>query len=39
MPKPYKNLFQAYRSIIPAILKQSKDKDYFVDVEVPDVNN
>jgi fatty acid desaturase len=39
MPKPYKSLFQAYKSIIPAILKQSKDKNYFIDVEVPDVSN
>ena len=29
----------AMLQIIPAILKQSKDKDYFIDVEVPDVNN
>ena len=38
MPKPYKNIFQAYKSIIPAILKQSKDKDYFIEVEIPDIN-
>ena len=39
MPKPYKSIFQAYKSIIPAILKQSKDKDYFIEVEVPDISN
>ena len=39
MPKPHKGVFQAYKSIIPAILKQSKDKNYFIDVKVPDTNN
>ena len=39
MPKPYKGVFRAYKSIIPAILKQSKDKNYFIDVKIPDTNN
>jgi len=39
MPKPHKSIFQAYKSIIPAILKQSKDKNYFIDVQIPDINN
>ena len=29
-------IISAYRSIIPAIFKQSKDKNYFIDVKVPD---
>jgi fatty acid desaturase len=39
MPKPHKGILQAYKSIIPAILKQSKDKNYFIDVEIPNTNN
>ena len=39
MPKPHKGIFQAYKSIIPAILKQSKDKNYFIDVQIPKTNN
>jgi fatty acid desaturase len=38
MPKPYKGIFQAYKSIIPAVLKQSKDKNYFINVELPTTN-
>jgi len=39
MPKPHKGVLQAYKSIVPAIFKQSKDKNYFIDVKVPDTNN
>ena len=35
MPKPYRNLFVAYREIIPAILRQVKDPAYFVKRELP----
>ena len=35
MPKPHKGIFQAYKCIIPAILKQSKDKNYFIHIQVP----
>ena len=38
MPKPCKGFIQAYKSIIPAIIKQSKDKNYFIDVELPTTN-
>ena len=36
MPKPHKGIISAYRSIIPAIFKQSKDKNYFIEVKIPD---
>ena len=36
MPEPHNGIISAYRSIIPAIFKQSKDKNYFIDVKVPD---
>jgi fatty acid desaturase len=29
-PPPYKNLFEAYREIIPTLLKQRKDPSYFI---------
>ena len=35
MPKPKLGVIEAYKSIIPAIFKQSKNKDYYIDVEVP----
>jgi len=35
MPKPYANLFAAYREIIPAIFRQVKDPAYFVKRELP----
>ena len=38
MPKPKKGIFDAYKSIIPAIFKQAKDKNYFIDVETPNTN-
>ena len=36
MPKPHRGLISAYRTIIPAIFKQSKDKNHFIEVKVPD---
>ena len=38
MPKPKRGVIDAYKSIIPAIFKQSKDKNYFIDVEIPSSN-
>ena len=38
MPSPKKGLISAYKEIIPAIFKQAKDKNYFIDVEVPSTN-
>lgn len=35
MPKPNKGIIDAYKAIVPAIIKQAKDKDYFIDVEIP----
>ena len=38
MPTPAKGLIDAYKSIIPTIFKQAKDKNYFLEVEVPGTN-
>ena len=38
MPSPKIGVLDAYKEIIPTIFKQSKDKNYFVDIEVPKVN-
>ena len=35
MPFPKIGIVDAYRDIIPTIFKQEKDKNYFIDVEVP----
>ncbi len=34
-PKPYNGIIDAYREIIPALIKQSKDPEYFVKRELP----
>ena len=34
-PKPYSGLIEAYREIIPAILRQVKDPAYYVKRELP----
>ncbi len=38
MPNPKKGVVDAYKEIIPTIFKQRKDKNYFIDVEVPTTN-
>ncbi len=35
MPKPYGSILEAYREIIPALLRQRKDPTYFVKRELP----
>ena len=35
MPPPKKGLFEAYREIIPALIKQAKNPDYKIDVQLP----
>lgn len=35
MPPPYHSLWEAYREIIPALIKQSKDPTYYVKRELP----
>ncbi len=35
MPKPYRNLFDAWREIIPAVLRQVKDPAYYVERKLP----
>ena len=34
LPKP-QNLFEAYSEILPAVIKRSKDPNYFIEVKVP----
>ena len=38
MPPPKKGVINAYKEIIPAIFRQAKDKNYYLDVEVPSTN-
>jgi hypothetical protein len=38
MPTPKRGVIDAYKSIIPAIFKQAKDKNYFIDVKIPTMN-
>ena len=38
MPNPKKGFIDAYKDIIPAIFKQAKDKNNFINVEVPTTN-
>jgi fatty acid desaturase len=35
-PEPYRNLLEAYREIIPALLRQVKDPAYYVKRELPE---
>jgi Na+-transporting NADH:ubiquinone oxidoreductase subunit F len=35
MPVPYRGLLDAYREIIPALLRQAKDSTYFVNRDIP----
>ena len=34
LPKP-QTLFEAYKEIIPAVIKKSKDPDYYIPVKIP----
>ena len=34
LPKP-QTLFQAYKEIIPAVIKKAKDPKYFIPVKIP----
>ena len=34
LPKPL-SLFEAYKEIIPAVIKKSKNPDYFIEVKLP----
>lgn len=36
MPQPYTGLLHAWREIIPAVIRQSKDPEYFVKRDVPE---
>jgi MocE subfamily Rieske [2Fe-2S] domain protein len=35
MPTPYNNLLEAWREIVPALVRQAKDLDYFVQRQLP----
>lgn len=35
MPKPYGSIWEAYKEIVPALIKQVKDPTYFVQRELP----
>ena len=35
LPKANKGLWDAYSEIIPAIFRQAKDKNYFIDKKIP----
>lgn len=35
MPKPYGGLWEAYREIVPTLIRQTKDPSYFVKRELP----
>jgi len=37
-PTPYKSIYEAYKEIIPAIIKQQKDPTYFVKRELPKIS-
>jgi fatty acid desaturase len=39
LPKPNDGIIDAYKEIIPAIIKQSKDADYFLKKELPQLQN
>ena len=39
LPRTNKGLIDAYKEIIPAIIKQSKDKEYFLKKELPQTQN
>ena len=36
LPKPNDGLIDAYREIIPAIIKQKEDNSYFIQKEIPE---
>ena len=35
LPKPSNGLIDAYKTIVPTIFKQAKDKDYYFDIDLP----
>ena len=39
MPKPKTSLWDAYKEILPAVLKQAKDPTYVLKVELPKESN
>ena len=39
LPRTNEGLIDAYKEIIPAIRKQTKDEDYFLKKEIPQLQN
>ena len=39
LPRTNEGLIDAYKEIIPAIIKQSKDQDYFIKKDIPQLQN
>ena len=39
LPKPNNGLIDAYKEIIPALMKQKNDKSYFIRKELPELQN
>jgi len=35
MPRPYRNLFEAWRELVPAVLRQVNDPSYYVERQLP----
>ena len=39
LPKPNNGLIDAYREIIPALIKQKEDRSYFIKKDIPQLQN
>ena len=39
LPKPKNGLIDAYREIIPALIKQREDENYFIKKDIPQLQN
>ena len=39
LPKPNNGLIDAYKEIIPALLKQKEDTNYFIKKDIPQLQN
>ena len=39
LPKPNNGLIDAYREIIPALIKQKEDTSYFIKKDIPQLQN
>ena len=39
LPKPNNGLIDAYKEIIPALIKQREDESYFIKKDIPQLHN